>query len=110
MIRKLFNWIFKAELETLKRNISNAEKLTEELLIKKEKIDNLLGNIDISVDHHLYAPSWAVISIQGKESDYIKFIELGEKDIRDLQLFLQRYDRKKVDSLPRFSKMIKFDF
>lgn len=109
MIRKLFNWIFKAELEALKRNVNASEKLLYQMREDKQKIDNLLGNIDVSVDHHIYAKSWAVISIQGNKSDYIKLVDLGERDIRELQQYLQRFDRKKVDSLPHFSKILKFD-
>ncbi|MEQ3500621.1 hypothetical protein ABMY20_12760 [Tenacibaculum sp. SSH1-16] len=59
-------------------------------------VENLLQNIDVSVDLHKYAPSWAVISIQGEKSDYIKFVDLGRSDIQEIQRFLRYFDRKRV--------------
>ncbi len=100
MIRKIFKWVFKSELIKLGTAISDCK-------VQETKIKNMLGNIDVSVDLHHYSPSWAVISIQGERSDYIKFIDLGVKDIREIQQFLRRFDRSKVDCSPTDSKYFK---
>jgi hypothetical protein len=108
MIKKIFSWIFKDELQRLEKVIEATEKLNKTLGAKHSRVDNLLDNLQVSVDHHMFSRSWAVISIQGKKSDYIKFIDLGERDIREIQQFISRYDRSKVDCAPQHSTMFKF--
>lgn len=100
MIRKIFRWIFKNELSEL-------DELKSDLKIKQDKLNNLFENIDVSVDVNQRSPSWAVISIQGKQ-DYIKFIDLGQSEIRDIQHFLRHFERNvKVDASPQMSNFIK---
>lgn len=103
MIRKLFRWAFKKELIFLNAEIKRNASIRRELEIKSKKLDTLFNNIDISVDFHHYSPSWAVISIQGKH-DFIKFMDLGQRDIREIQQFLRQFDRSKVDCSPIESK------
>lgn len=76
MIRKLFNWIFKSELDKLQKVIDTAEnrsfraeKLVAELEWQKKAFQSILDGIDVSVDVHEYdhSPSWAVISLQGQK-------------------------------------------
>ena len=46
-----------------------------------------------------YDRSWACICLQGaKDIAYMKFVDLGDRDIRDIQEFLRRYefDRRNV--------------
>lgn len=74
---------------------------------KEKKLENILGNIDVSVDVHQYSPSWAVVSIQGEKSDYIKFIDLGEAQIKEISQFLKRYEREKIDAIPPVYNYIK---
>jgi hypothetical protein len=109
MIRKIFKWIFKKEL--LELNIAT-HKYNDAFInyqTQEKRIKNLLDNIDISVDYHQYSPSWAVISIQGEKQDYIKFIDLGKADIREIASFLKKYDRSKVDAAPQISPFFKLD-
>ncbi len=121
LIKKLFNWIFKAELENLKTELEKANNICRSLNEHKRIFDNVLSGIDVSVDvheyDHKYSPSWAVISLQGQKSDYIKFINLGDRSIRDIAEFLRRYERDsniKIDATPfasdflRISKNKKF--
>lgn len=100
IIEKIFTWIFKSQLTKLEAQIRLSEKQTT-------SVNNMLGNIDVSVDVHQRSPSWAVISIQGKKTDYIKFIDLGEREIRDIQMFLRNFDRTKVDANPQASKFLR---
>jgi len=92
----------KEELVELDKQIASATAISAELAKERLRIKNLLGNMDISVDHHLHAPSWACISIQGERHDYIKFISMGERDIRAIQDFLRNFERGKVDCAPYF--------
>lgn len=98
---KLLRWAFRAELLKLKKQLQKNE-------IQADRIDNLLNNLDISVDVHYRANSWAVISIQGERSDFIKFIDLGRSDISEIYSFLRRFDRSKVDAVPRVYEWLKF--
>lgn len=76
---------------------------------QEREIKNFLNNFDVTVDVHQYSHSWAVISIQGQKSDFIKFIDLGPADIFEIQKFLRQFDRTKVDASPRESKFLKFE-
>jgi hypothetical protein len=107
MIRKLFQWIFKKELIELEKATKKCNDAFINYQIQEKRIKNLLGNIDVSVDVHHYSPSWACISIQGQKMDYIKFIELGDADLREISNFLRRFDRGKVDASPHESKYLR---
>ncbi len=100
IITTVFAWVFRSEMQKLHTLISECERERKALNTALNKVENLLGNIDVSVDVHHYAPSWAVISIQGQRADYIKFVELGDKDIRYIQDFLHQFERRKVDCSP----------
>jgi len=99
-IEKIFRRIFASEFLKLKQIILTAE-------IHEKRIKNLLKNIDVSVDVHQYASSWAVISIQGERTDYIKFINLGKRDLIEIRRFLKHYDRTKIDAHPAHSEYLK---
>ena len=121
MIRKLFNWIFKSELDKLQKAIDTAEnrsfraeKLGAELEWQKKAFQSILDGIDVSVDvheyDHRYSPSWAVISLQGQKTDYIKFVELGQSEINEIAKFLRNFERNsniKVDASPMASQFLR---
>lgn len=90
IIKKLFNWVFQEELSEMKKN-------TLRINLIAERVEKVLGNIDVSVDVNHYTPSWAVISIQGRRTDYIKFVYLQDSDIREIGDFLRHFERVKVD-------------
>lgn len=108
MIRKFFKWIFKKELNELHSETQKYKDAFSNYESQERRIKNLLANIDVSVDVHHYSPSWACISIQGEKTDYIKFIDLGASDIREIHDFLKRYDRGKVDAIPHETQYLKF--
>lgn len=107
ILTTLFSWVFKQQLNELKIQIQVAQQTCDQLKADSRKLHNLLDNLDISVDHHEYSSSWAVISIQGQQSDFIKFIDLGRSDIHTIQQFLRQFDRSKVDCSPQASKFFK---
>ena len=113
MIKRFFKWLFKLELQELQIQINNSKEQHNRVASLEKSLKNVLGNIDISVDvheFHRYSNSWAVISIQGKESDYIKFVDLGSSDIREIQQFLRGFERNqnvKIDAIPNTSKFLK---
>jgi len=107
MIKKIFKWIFKSELNKLYSEIQLCKNERINLESERKRIKNLLNNIDVSVDVHEYSPSWAVISIQGKKQDFIKFIELGNADLKEIQKFLKKFERQKIDATPQNSYFLR---
>lgn len=113
-LKKLFNWIFEEELSELKKERESAHQqsliakdVLEKARQKAKDINHLLGNLDVSVDVHKYSSSWAVVSLQGKKTDYIKFINLGESQMREIAQFLSHFDRSKIDANPLETKMLR---
>lgn len=113
MIRNFFKWVFKRELQELNKQIQNTKQATNKYKEYEHSLKNILQNIDVSVDvseHHRYSKSWAVISLQGCKTDYLKFIDLGDSDIRQIQSFLVRFDREnniKIDASPSASGFLR---
>jgi len=68
--------------------------------IQEKRIREILRIVDASIDVSQYSRSWAVISIQGRQ-DFIKFIDLGERDLKEIKDFLRNFDRTKVDASPQ---------
>ena len=114
MIRKFFKWIFKHELQELNQQIQKTKDATIIFETYNKNLENILQNIDVSVDvheYHKHSNSWAVISLQGSKTDYLKFIDLGDADIKHIQQFLRQFERKninvKIDASPNASQFLK---
>lgn len=109
MLKKLFNYIFASQISELNNEISELKKLCivkqseiKELRELSFKYDNIVSNIDVSIDYHEHSSSWCCISIQGQKADYIKFIDLGNSDIQDIKNFLRKYEKNiKIDATPQ---------
>lgn len=115
ILKSFFRWIFEEELQTLKQTINETDELKK--ILQKEhtkvsnarirlnndlsRLDTIFGNIEVSLDHDYRQNNWAVISIAGEKSDFIRFVDLGEKDIREIGKFLQYFDRSKIDAAPQ---------
>lgn len=91
------------DLEGLIHRQKCATSLAE---VRAERIRKLLGNIDVSVDVHHRSGSWAVVSLQGGKTDYIKFVDLDQRSIREISAFLRQFDRQnvKIDANPLIDK------
>lgn len=121
MIKKIFKWIFSSELEQLEKKeiefsqeLFKAKKIIEDGEIQYNKINSILKNIDVSIDVHesQYSPSWAVISLQGDKTDYLKFMNLGSAEISHIASFLRQFERDthiKIDASPQATKFLKIN-
>ena len=56
----------------------------------KEENKMLMDVINVGVDVHYKHDSWAVVCIDG-QPEYIKFLRLPAKDIREIKYFLRQY-------------------
>ncbi|MBD8348563.1 hypothetical protein [Dysgonomonas sp. HGC4] len=99
-LKKFFQWVFSYELGKIASEIRQCEKERKALKEQADRVSNLLSNLDISVDLHHYSPSWAVISLQGQKTDYIKFIQMNDRTIMDIDRVLRQFERSKVDCSP----------
>lgn len=115
LLRKLFLYLFKEDFQRMKalekdlKGLIHRQKCATSLAeVRAERIRELLGNIDVSVDVHHRSGSWAVVSLQGGKTDYIKFIDLGSRDMMEIARFLRQYDRAnvKIDASPFDRHMI----
>ena len=89
-VKRILRWAFKEELQEL------------------DDIHTLLGGrVSISADIHQNSDSWAVISIKGEDRDYVKFISLGKKQIREIAQFLRNYEDVAVDASPMYQRILK---
>lgn len=103
MIKRFFRWVFKEELAKLELSISDNGDL-------RNRLESVIGNMDVGVDVNQYSPSWAVVSIQGVKTDYIRFINLSQGEATDIQRFLSNFrdDRRvKVDAPMQMQGRIK---
>lgn len=96
IIRKIARWACAEEIKEL------------------EDIRYMLGNgkVAISADIHQNTDSWAVISIKGKERDYVKFISLGRQQIIEIAQFLRQYEDHGariggIDANPMYVRQLK---
>ena len=115
LLRKLFLYLFNEDfqrMEALERDlkglIHRQKCATQEAEVRAERIRQLLGNIDVSVDVHHHSGSWAVVSLQGGKTDYIKFVDLDQRSLREIAFFLRQYYRKnvKIDANPFDRQML----
>ena len=89
-VKRILRWAFKEELKEL------------------DDIHTMLGGrVSISADIHQNSDSWAVISIKGEDRDYVKFISLGKKQIREIAQFLRNYEDVAVDANPMYQRILK---
>ena len=95
--KNFLKWIFKEEIVEMKKKFDDeiAELNTFRNIIRHD-VNELKQFVDVSIDvHEPHRPSksWAVISIQGHKMDYIKFVDLGDMEIREIGGFLRQFER-----------------
>ncbi len=107
-MKKISSWLDKIKEFRRQRLKKRLKWAFSEELKELDDIHTLLGGrVAISADIHQNTDSWAVISIKGKDRDYIKFIDLGKKDILDIANFLRNYEDVAVDANPMTRRILK---
>ncbi len=105
--------MFEDELKELNKNLWTTQVWVQDLDKKYTTFENLLGKLDVGVDVNDYRKgrSWAVVSLQGVRADFIKFVDLDDKDIRYISNMLKTIERAKaikLDVTPNASELLMF--
>lgn len=121
-IRAIIIWAFDIEYNTLERLNKESVKFGNDMhdlkshvghigstIDRLKEADKLLNSLDIAVDIHERSRSWAVIALQGKKADFVKFVDLGHSDIDTIARFLSRYNRdnRVIDATPNMTGYLK---
>ena len=122
LIKKFFKWVFKEEYNKMieivmdvqessaraLKNTKDCYECSKEIIESAKCVEEYaqqlkasLGCLDISCDISYYGKSWAVISLQGEKETLIKFVDLRDRDLREICQFLSHYDRVKIDANPQ---------
>lgn len=132
MIKRFFRWIFADEIAELQNQKNNIIRIQSEFKAERRvladvtekniklgiaferklrQLEQVVGCTDISIDYDVnkYSRNWAVISIQGEKTDFVRFIDLGRRDILEIQRFLQNFDRSKVDCAPNITPFLRIN-
>lgn len=112
-IKSFFRWVFKSELNELRAEIKRTKELTSLYMQYEAELKRIMSLLDVSVDvHEHYSRSWAVVSLQGQKTDFIKFFNLGDVDIKEISAFLRNFERVrniKIDASPSASKFFRLN-
>jgi hypothetical protein len=103
IIKRIIDWLYSEDMKAMEEELENFRK-------QAKRLDTILNEVDVSVSVEQRSRSWAVISIQGERSDFIKFINLNNQDIYDVHRFLSQYDRKNnitIDAAPSDTAFLK---
>lgn len=76
----------------------------------KDEVDAFIREFgSVSVDVHMKEKSWAVINIGTKGGGcYLKFVDLGQSDLREIQRFLSQFETKQIDASPFDRRFLDF--
>lgn len=101
--KSIFNWLFKEQLIELERlllytkqNAAITEAAVKSCQWQEKRLKDTVGDIQVAADIHVKSPSWAVICIQGQKADFVKFIDLDQRDIEGIAHYLRRFERRNV--------------
>lgn len=130
LIRKFICWAFpeiRESLSMMKDEYKAQAKMSDTLLKTVEEqyqackqaqelsqqacntIRTIMKDFELSVDVHPTKGSWAVISAIGQKKTLIKFIDLSDKDLREIVTFLRTFENVKIDAEPHIQKWMAVD-
>lgn len=114
-LKMLIKWVLKEELDKIRLEISAVDWKANAAISRvgntDKRVDFFYSLLDVGVDVHTLPKynSWAVVCLQGK-TDYVKFINLGDADIKEISKFLSgfgRQNRHAIDAEPFLAKTIR---
>lgn len=61
---------------------------------------------EVAIDYHMMQDSWAVIKVDADDVCYLKFCNLGKEELREIQRFMKRFERSRIDASPQAMKYL----
>lgn len=61
---------------------------------------------EVCIDHHIRQSSWAIIKVDVDDCCYLKFMDLGKRDLKEIQAFMRHFERSRVDATPAGMKIL----
>lgn len=117
LLKKIIRWALSDEIAQLNKLTRELDFLGTDTKVKLEnlthevsKINDLI-DVSASIERGSRHGSWAVISIEGRDNDFIRFVDLGNSELCEIQRFLSQFDKKNIDAHPadrRFLRDLKF--
>jgi uncharacterized protein with von Willebrand factor type A (vWA) domain len=117
LIKRILRWALKPEIERMEQEadaMARVHRIHEENKLLNQRLRLLLNNfgagLDVEISGHKYARSWAVVCLQGEKADFVKFVDLGDAEIREIQRYIYQFERGKtaIDAAPQFRQILKF--
>lgn len=121
--RRLTMFLFESEylffedlsvkLVASEKNINKIARKLEiehsEIKKTKDRLKALIDSASLSVDVHddPYSINWAVFNLEGKECLYMKFIDLGRQDLKNVINFMRQFENVRYDASPETSRILK---
>lgn len=83
-IKRIIAWINARIARAVRRELS--------VIFRKEG--------EVCIDYHMRSSSWAIIKVDVDDTCYLKFIDLGKQDLREIQQFMEHFERSRIDASP----------
>lgn len=72
------------------------ERLLNRTILLENRVKELESLIRVGVDVHMYGGrSWAIVCVSG-HPEFVQFVDLDQRDAREITQFISKYDRKNV--------------
>jgi hypothetical protein len=112
LIKKFFIWLFKEELNEINHINSETKKQLKEFKRINIAMERIMKSMDVGLNVEYapkYSKSWCVFSIQGEKEDFIKFMDLGDKELIELRKIIKQFEGTniKIDAIPQTSRFLK---
>lgn len=88
-------WLEISSIHTaIQRQSGDIRALVKTNYEQEQKIKQLMDQIDVGADTAFkYDRSWAVVCLKGKKRDYVRFMELPEKDILSISNWVRNMEK-----------------
>ncbi len=107
LLLRLIRWVMKENIRVWEARIKKNEQALDSLSGRFALFQEV---VNLSVDHHVKSSSWAVVCYKLGNKDVVKFYELNDESIKDLQPLLRAFSKANIliDTNPHIDKSLFF--
>jgi len=87
MKKKIREWLLGSTISDLENRVAASERRLQQFIN--------LHDVSIDLDQYSRSDNWAIISVRGKRN-YVRMVNLGEGDIRSIESFIQKFERRNI--------------